>query len=145
MIYDLRGIEDRGESAAQTRRLRPIWRGAVMLLIGAVAAGLLFLVAPPAEVFEQISHMSVAWVAAAVVLEILSCLGYVIVFRYFFPEPSRRDSWRVAWIAMGTGAVLPGGNFTAVAATGLVMRNKGIGMRELLGRCGALLCLVVGV
>src|SRR5262249_31157504 len=27
----------------------------------------------------------------------------------------------------------------------LVMRGKGIGMRELLARCGALLCLVVGV
>ena len=144
MIYGLMGIEGRGGSA-ETRRLRPSWRGAVMLLIGAVSAGLLFLVAPPAEVFDQIDHMSPAWLAAAVVFEILSCLSYVIVFRYFFPEPSRRDSWRVAWIAMGTGAVLPGGNFTSVAATGLVMRNKGLGMRQLLGRCGALLCLVVGV
>jgi len=139
------GFEGRGGSAEQRRRLRPTWRGAGMLLIGAASAGLLFLVAPPSEVLEEIDHMSVAWVAAAAGLELLSCLGYVIVFRWFFPEPSRRDSWRVAWIAMGTGAVLPGGNFTSVAATGLVMRGKGIGMRQLLGRCGALLCLVVGV
>jgi uncharacterized membrane protein YbhN (UPF0104 family) len=145
MIYRLMGIESRGGSAEHTLNLRPTWRGAGMLLIGAVTAGLLFLVAPPAEVFEQIDHMSVAWLAAAVVLEIFSCLSYVIVFRHFFPEPSRHDSWRVAWIAMGTGAVLPGGNFTSVATTGLVMRGKGIGTRELLGRCGALLCLVVGV
>jgi uncharacterized membrane protein YbhN (UPF0104 family) len=145
MIYVLMGIDARGGSAEETLRLRPTWRGAVLLVIGAVAAGVLFLVAPPAAVFNQISHMSLAWVVAAVVLELLSCLSYVIVFRSFFPEPSRRDSWRVAWIAMGTGAVLPGGNFSSVAATGLVMRGKGIGTRQLLGRCGALLCLVVGV
>jgi uncharacterized membrane protein YbhN (UPF0104 family) len=145
MIYGLMEIEGRGGSAELTRRLRPTWRGAGMVLIGAVSAGLLFLVAPPAEVFDQIDHMSVAWLAAAVVLEIVSCLSYVIVFRHFFPEHSRRDSWRVAWIAMGTGAVLPGGNISSVAATALVMSGKGIGMRQLLGRCGALLCLLVGV
>ena len=138
-------IEGRGGSAEETRRLQPTWRGVGMLLIGALSAGLLLLVAPPAEVFDQIGHMSLGWLAAAVVLEILSCLSYVIVFRYFFPEPSGRDSWRVAWIAMGTGAVLPGGNISSVAATGLVMRGTGIGMKQLLGRCAALLCLLVGV
>jgi uncharacterized membrane protein YbhN (UPF0104 family) len=138
-------IEGRGGPAEETRRLRPTWRGAGMLVIGAVSAGLLVLVAPPGEVLDQIDHMSLAWLAAAVVLELCSCLSYVIVFRYFFPELSRRDSRRVAWIAMGTGALLPGGNISSVAATGLVMRGKGIGMRQLLGRCAALLCLVVGV
>jgi uncharacterized membrane protein YbhN (UPF0104 family) len=138
-------IDGRGGSAEDRRRLRVTRRGAVLLVIGAVSAGALFVVAPPAAVFEQIGHMSPGWVVAAVVLELLSCLSYVIVFRSFFPEPSRRDSWRFAWIAMGTGAVLPGGNFSSVAATGLVMRGRGIGMRQLLGRCGALLCLVVGV
>ncbi len=136
---------DRGESAEKTRRLRPTWRGAGLLVIGAASAGLLFLVAPPAEVVNQIDDMSLAWLGAAVVLEIFSCLSYVIVFRYFFPEPSRRDSRRVAWIAMGAGAILPGGNLTSVAATGLVMRGNGIGMKQLLGRSGALLCLLVGV
>jgi hypothetical protein len=114
-------------------------------VIGAASAGLLFLVAPPARVFDQLDNMSLPWLAAAVGLEILSCLSYVIVFRYFFPEPSRRDTRRVAWIAMGAGAILPGGNLTSVAATGLVMRGNGIGMKQLLGRSGALLCLLVGV
>jgi uncharacterized membrane protein YbhN (UPF0104 family) len=138
-------IDERGGSAVQTRRPRPTWRGAGLLLIGAISTGLLFLVAPPSEVLHQIGHMSPPWLAAAVVLEILSCLSYVIVFRYFFPEPSRRDSRRVAWMAMGAGALLPGGNITAVAATGLVMRGKGMEMRQLLSRCGALLCLLIGV
>ncbi len=139
------GIEARGGSAEEIRRLRPSWRGAGLVLIGAASVGLLFIVAPPGQVVEQIRHMSLTWIVAAVALEFLSCLSYVIVFRHVFPEPSRRESWRVAWIAMGSGAVLPGGNFTSVATTGLVMRGNGIGTRQLLARCGALLCLVVGV
>ncbi len=135
----------RGQFAEKMRRLRLTWRGAGLLVIGAISTGLLFLVAPPAEVVAQIDHMSLAWLGIAVALEIFSCLSYVIVFRYFFPEPSRRDTRRVAWIAMGAGAILPGGNLTSVAATGLVMRGNGIGMRQLLGRSGALLCLLVGV
>jgi len=134
-----------GRSAEQKRTLRPAWRGAGVLVIGVVSVTLLFVVAPPAEVLSEIDHMSLPWLAAAVVLELCSCLSYVIVFRYFFPEPSRRDSRRVAWIALGTGAVLPGGFISSVAATGLVMRGSGIGMRRVLARSGALLCLLVGV
>jgi uncharacterized membrane protein YbhN (UPF0104 family) len=139
------GNEGRGGSAEQKRRLRPTWRGAGMLVIGVVSVALLFMVAPPGEVVSEIGHMSVPWLGAAVVLELCSCLSYVIVFRYFFPEPSRRDSRRVAWIALGTGAVLPGGFISSVAATGLVMRGSGIGMRHVLARSAALLCLLVGV
>jgi uncharacterized membrane protein YbhN (UPF0104 family) len=69
----------------------------------------------------------------------------VIVFRYFFPEPARRESRRVAWMAMGAGAVLPGGNISSAAATGLLMRHQGVGTRPLLVRCGALLCLLTAV
>ena len=56
-------------------------------------------------------HSTLRLVAlAAVALELGSCLSYVIVFRHFFPEPPRADGRRVAWLAMGAGAVLPGGN-----------------------------------
>src|SRR5262249_26892177 len=54
----------------------------------------------------------------------------------------RADSRRVAWIAMGAGAVLPGGNISSAAATGLLMRGRGVGTRPLLERCAALLCLL---
>jgi uncharacterized membrane protein YbhN (UPF0104 family) len=82
------------------------------------------------------------WVAAAVGLELASCLSYVVVFRRFFPEASRRLSRRVAWIAMGAGAILPGGNFSSAAATGLLLRHQRPGARGLVERCGALLCFL---
>jgi uncharacterized membrane protein YbhN (UPF0104 family) len=45
-------------------------------------------------------------------------------------------------MAMGAGAVLPGGNFSSAAATGWLLRDHGIGARRLLERCGALLCFL---
>jgi uncharacterized membrane protein YbhN (UPF0104 family) len=79
---------------------------------------------------------------AAVGLELGSCLGYVVIFRRFFPEPPRGVSRRVAWTAMGAGAVLPGGNISSAAATGWLLRRHSIGARLLIERCAALLCLL---
>ena len=79
---------------------------------------------------------------AAIGLELGSCLSYVVVFRRFFPEPPRPVSRQVAWIAMGAGAVLPGGNFSSAAATGWLLRRHGIDAHSLLERCGALLCFL---
>lgn len=114
--------------------------GAVILGVAFVAA--LFVVAPPAGVIAQIGHMNPLWVLIAFALELGSCLSYVVVFRRFFPEPSRPVSRRVAWMAMGAGAVLPGGNISSAAATGWLLRRDGIGARRLLERCAALLCLL---
>ena len=130
--------------AAAGHRVRPRWRIIATLVVGVVSAGLLLWLAPPDAVIRQIGHMQPLWVLGAIALEIGSCLGYVIVFRRFFPEPSGEDSRRVAWIAMGAGAVLPGGNISSAAATGWLLRRHGIGTRELLERCGTLLCLLTG-
>jgi uncharacterized membrane protein YbhN (UPF0104 family) len=114
------------------------------VVVGIVALGLLFWVAPPGEVIAEIGDMNPAWVLVALGLELLSCLSYVIVFRLFFPEPPRSTSRQVAWIAMGAGAVLPGGNISSAAATGLLLRRSGVGTRPLIERCAALLCLLTG-
>ena len=45
-------------------------------------------------------------------------------------------------MAMGAGAVLPGGNFSSAATTGWLLRHHGIGARRLIERCGALLCFL---
>jgi uncharacterized membrane protein YbhN (UPF0104 family) len=116
-----------------------------LVVLSAACVGLLFWVAPPAAVLHEIGHMNPAWVAAAIALELVSCAGYVVVFRLFFPEPPRKVSRQVAWIAMGAGALLPGGNISSAAATGLLLRRHGIGARRLLTRCAALLCLLTAL
>jgi uncharacterized membrane protein YbhN (UPF0104 family) len=112
------------------------------VLLGLTSVGLLLWVAPPEAVIKQIGEMNLGWVVAAIALELGSCVSYVIVFRRFFPEPPPSVGRRVAWIAMGAGAVLPGGNISSAAATGWLLRRHGIGTRRLLGRCAALLCLL---
>lgn len=111
-------------------------------VLGLVSIGVLLWVAPPSQVIHSISDMNPTWLLAAIGLEIGSCLGYVIVFRRFFPEPPRAVGRQVAWISMGAGAVLPGGNFSSAAATGWLLRHHGIGTRRLVERCGALLCFL---
>jgi len=112
------------------------------LVLVAASLALLFHVAPPSEVSHQLDHLSLGWVVAAFLLELLSCLCYPVVFRRFFPEPPTGVSVRVAWIAMGAGAVLPGGNIASAGATGLLLRKYGIGTARLVGRCAALLMLL---
>jgi uncharacterized membrane protein YbhN (UPF0104 family) len=134
-------------SAVRTRTRmwsRPIVRVLLTAAVGAISIGLLLWVAPPASVISTIDHMNPVWVAVAVALEVASCLSYVVIFRRFFPEPPRAVSRQVAWIAMGAGAVLPGGNISSAAATGWLLRRHGIGTRRLIERCAALLCLLTG-
>jgi uncharacterized membrane protein YbhN (UPF0104 family) len=121
------------------------WRGLGIAVIGVVAAGLIVWVAPPGKVLNQLSQMKVSWLLVAIGLELGSCLSYVLVFRYFFPELPRTASRRVSWVAMGAGAVLPGGNISSAAATGLLLRRHGVGAGTLLERCAALLCLLTAL
>jgi uncharacterized membrane protein YbhN (UPF0104 family) len=125
-----------------------MWRRPAVRILGtavaaAVSVGLLLWVAPPGDVIDQLGEMSPWWVLAAIVLEIGSCVSYVLVFRRFFPEPPRAVSRQVAWIAMGAGAVLPGGNISSAAATGVLLRKHGIGTQRLIERCATLLCLLI--
>jgi uncharacterized membrane protein YbhN (UPF0104 family) len=111
-------------------------------VLSAALVGVLLWLAPPAQVLDSIGDMNPAWLLAAVGFELGSCLSYVVVFRRFFPEPPRPVSRQVAWISMGAGAVLPGGNFSSAAASGWLLRNHGIGASRLIERCGALLCFL---
>jgi len=122
----------------QRRHVRMLATG----ILSVASVAVLLWVAPPAQVINSIGDMSLLWLLAAVLLEVGSCLSYVVVFRRFFPEPPRPVSRRVAWIAMGAGAVLPGGNFSSAATTGWLLRDHGIGPRRLVERCGALLCFL---
>lgn len=133
---------ERGIGLQSRGRRRPSVRALGVTTVGLVSVGVLLWVAPPGQVIDSIGDMSPGWLLAAVGFEIGSCLSYVVVFRRFFPEPPRATSRQVAWIAMGAGAVLPGGNVSSAAATGWLLRDHGIGPRRLVERCGALLCFL---
>jgi uncharacterized membrane protein YbhN (UPF0104 family) len=112
------------------------------MTIAVLALGILLWVAPLGQVVDSIGNMAPAWVLAAIGFECGSCLGYVVVFRRFFPEAPRSITRQVAWISMGAGAVLPGGNFSSAATIGWLLRHEADGTRRLVERCGAFLCFL---
>ncbi len=124
---------------------RPGWRWTATLLICVASIAALLYVAPPSKIAHQLGSMQLSWVMVAIGFEIASCLSYVVLFRRVFPEPPRRTSWQVAWIAMGAGAVLPGGNMASAVSTGLLLRKYGIGTRRLAERCAAVLCFLTAM
>lgn len=123
-------------------RHKPSVRMLGAAILGVLTVGVLLWVASPTKVIDSIGDMNPVWLLAAALFEFGSCLSYLIVFRRFFPEPPRPVSRQVAWIAMGAGALLPGGNFSSAATTGWLLRHHGIGARRLVERCGALLCFL---
>ncbi len=137
------GVASERSTAIQSRLRRRLGvrvLGAALMI--ALSVGALVWVAPPGQVIDSIGDMNPLWLLAAVGLELGSCLSYVVVFRRFFPEAPRSVSRQVAWIAMGVGAILPGGNFSSAVTSGWLLRHQGIGKRRLIERCGALLCFL---
>ncbi len=124
------------------RHLRALARGMLIVAVVAASVALLLAVAPLDSISDEFGHLRVSWLLLAVAFEVGSCLCYPVVFRRFFPEPPAGVSRRVAWMAMGAGAVLPGGNISSAAATGLLLRRHGIGALRLAGRCTAIVFLL---
>jgi uncharacterized membrane protein YbhN (UPF0104 family) len=136
------GVVEESEPEQPTGGRRVVLRWAGGLVVAAISVTVLLQVASPTQVLHALGNMSPAWLAGAIALELASCFSYPVVFRRFFPEPPRSVGRQVAWIAMGAGAVLPGGNFSSAAVTGWLLRHHGIGARRLAERCGAMLCFL---
>ncbi|MGH2867241.1 MAG: hypothetical protein ACRDNK_06685, partial [Solirubrobacteraceae bacterium] len=112
-----RGIADPGRS---------LRRGLVSLaILVAMVVGLLLAVPGLHGVGDSVSDMSGGWLAAAVGLEILSCLGYVVAFLQVFDRAPVRFGARVALseLAFGAAVSLGGAGSIAVGAWLLVERG----------------------
>ncbi len=105
---------------------RSLWRGLISLVIlVALVVGLVLAVPGLHGVGDAVADMRVGWLVAAVVLEILSCLGYVIAFLQVFDRAPLRFGARVALseLAFGAAVSLGGAGSIAVGAWLLVERG----------------------
>jgi uncharacterized membrane protein YbhN (UPF0104 family) len=96
-------------------------------------------------VLREIEQINPALVAAAVALELASCLSFVVIFRRFFgtiPAPAARE---LAWSQMGSGALLPGGGVGSLAAGGWLLHLAGMPTRQILQRSSGLFFLTSAV
>jgi uncharacterized membrane protein YbhN (UPF0104 family) len=90
------------------RHLRrwPLWGAALVVFVAAVFLALPALAGVPARLVNGCGD----WIAAAGVLELLSAVGFVVLFKLVFAGPiSWRRSVPAALRALGATTILPGG------------------------------------
>jgi uncharacterized membrane protein YbhN (UPF0104 family) len=105
---------------------RTLRRGLISLVLLVVMATALLLAVPGLHrVADDVRDMRLGWIAVAVALEVLSCLGYVLVFLQVFDRAPLRFGARVALseLAFGSAVSLGGAGSIAVGAWLLVERG----------------------
>lgn len=138
-------FEGRRDDAAQDegKRLR---NGIISLVVLVILVGALLLAVPGLrDVADKISDVNPLWVALAVVLEVLSCVGYVLAFRMIFYRVPQLLAIRVALSEMAFGAVLPVGGAGGIAVGAWVAKAKGGSLRRFMERSAVLFLLTSGV
>ena len=114
-------------------------------LLSAAVVSLALAVPPLRSVARQLTHLKPGWIAAAIALEVASCLGFVVIFRLFFDQVPSRVARQIAWTEQGSGALLPGGGVGALAIGGWFLRRTGMSMRDVVDRSSALFFLTSAV
>ncbi len=119
----------------------------VLLLGAAVGALAAVVLAIPslAGIRHQLTSVDGGWLVLAVVLEVGSCVNFVIVFRSFFDRLPADLGRRIAWVEMASGALLPGGGITSYALGGLLLSRAGMDRRSILVRSGGVFWLTSAV
>jgi uncharacterized membrane protein YbhN (UPF0104 family) len=121
-------------------------RRLLTLLVLAVSVTTVLLAVPDLRpIVRELAHMNPALVAAAIALELASCVSYVVIFRLFFspiPAPAARE---MAWSQMGSGALLPGGGVGSLAVGGWLLHLAGMPTRQIVQRSSGLFFLTSAI
>jgi uncharacterized membrane protein YbhN (UPF0104 family) len=110
-----------------------------------VLLAVVFAVPSLGSVRRELEAIDPWWVAAGVALEIGSCASFVVVFRAFFDQLPPGLARRIAWIEMGSGALLPGGGVTSYMLGGLLLNQAGMDRRGIVVRSGGVFWLTSAV
>jgi uncharacterized protein (TIRG00374 family) len=107
---------------AQLRRrvLQVVALLAALVLVAWLAPGL-------GEVRDHLARAAPGWLAVAVLLEVLSCLSYVLMFRpVFCPQMSRRTTAELALSELGVGSIVPVAGAGGLALGVWALRRSGL-------------------
>jgi uncharacterized membrane protein YbhN (UPF0104 family) len=96
-----------------------------LVLAGALVVGLLLAVPGLKGVATTVSHMKAQWVLVAVLLEVLSCAGYVMAFLQVFERAPLRVGAYVALSEEAFGAAVSLGGAGSLAVGGWLMVERG--------------------
>ncbi len=109
--------------AAQSRTLR---NSIISLAIFfALVVALLISVPGLDAAADRIAKANVPWVAAGIVLEVLSCVGYVVLFGLVFGKLGRSLSSRLSLAELAVNSVVSVSGLAGIALGAWVLRSKG--------------------
>lgn len=129
--------------AAQSRKLR---NSLISLAVfcGLVIA-LLFAVPSLRTVLEKISDASVGWILAAIGLELLSCVGYVVLFVFLFERLGWRLGSRLSLAELAVNAVVSVGGLGGIVLGAWVLNSRGASPERVARRSALLFLLTSAV
>src|SRR4051794_9905205 len=97
----------------------------ILGLLAAFAPGL-------GEVRARIEAAQPGWLGVAVVLELLSCLSYVLMFRPIFcAQMSLRTSYRLGMSELAVGSLVPASGAAGLAFGAWALRRDGMQVRDI--------------
>jgi uncharacterized membrane protein YbhN (UPF0104 family) len=116
----------------QSRRLR---NSIISLAVFfALVAGLLIGVPGLDEAADRIARANIPWTIAGIALEMLSCLGYVLLFELVFGRIGRSLSSRLSLSELAVNSVVSVSGLAGIALGAWVLRTKGISVERIAKR-----------
>jgi uncharacterized membrane protein YbhN (UPF0104 family) len=109
-----------------------------LVLAGALVVGLLLAVPGLKGVATTLSHMKTQWVLVAVLLEVLSCASYIVVFLQVFKRAPLGVGARVALSEEAFGAAVSLGGAGSLAVGAWLMVERGAPTRRVAERSAVL-------
>ena len=109
-----------------------------LVLAGALVVGLLLAVPGLKGVATTLSHMKTQWVLVAVLLEVLSCASYIVVFLQVFKRAPLGVGARVALSEEAFGAAVSLGGAGSLAVGAWLMVERGAPARRVAERSAVL-------
>jgi uncharacterized membrane protein YbhN (UPF0104 family) len=117
---------------AQSRTLRT---SIVSLAIFfAIEAALLLAVPDLRSALEKLSHADPSLIGAAVVLELLSCVGYAVLFGLVFGMLDRRLTSRLSLSELAVNSVVSVSGLAGIVLGAWVLRSKGVSVDRIARR-----------
>jgi uncharacterized membrane protein YbhN (UPF0104 family) len=94
---------------------------------------------------ERITDANPAWIIAGVVLEVLSCLGFVVLFELVFGMLGRRLASRLSLSELAVNSVVSVSGLAGIALGAWVLRSEGLSVERIAKRSVLLFVLTSAV
>jgi uncharacterized membrane protein YbhN (UPF0104 family) len=125
--------EDAAEGLSdQSRTLRNSIISLIVFFV--LVIGLLLAVPSLHSVVENIEQASPSWIAAAAVLEVLSCVSFVFLFDLVFGKLSQNLTSRLSLAELAVNSVVSVSGVGGIALGAWVLRSKGISVERIAKR-----------